>query len=343
MIAPMRRLLLPCLVLLWTAGAADAQTPFARLPREVLDVGVPSARVAGTPGRMAIRDTGCRPASARGLRRQLVDIAVQEWGYFGFPVVDRTVPDADDGGPRRGPRRPRLSAAETARIADSIAGYWAITPEGGWILENQNEVWNTRGADEDWRYPWSAAFISWLMCEGGLGEAAQFRRAIAHHSYIDQAIRARDNGSTTAAYAAYDAGEVDVEPGDLLCTARRPEYERLAERRRQLGVGARTHCDLVVKVEPQRNRILAIGGNVGDAVSLKLLPAVTTNGRLRPTVVRGEQPVFAHLKLRAPSIEADALDHTPTIRALGCAGTASMPTSFATADLVAAGTLLCAD
>jgi hypothetical protein len=340
MIAPMRRVLLSLGMVLCAAAAADAQTPFARLPIEVLDVGTPSARVTGAPGRMAIRETACRPASARNVRRQLVDIAVQEWGYFGFPVVDRTVVVENDDGPRRGPRRPRMSAAETARIADSIAGYWAITPEGGWILENQNEVWSTRGPEEDWRYPWSAAFISWVMCEGGLGDTAQFRRAIAHHSYIDQAIRARDGGSTTAAYTAYDTGEIDVEPGDLLCSARRPGYETLAERRRQLGVGARTHCDLVVKVEPARNRILAIGGNVGDAVSLKLLPATSTAGRLRPTAAAG---VFAHLKLRASSIEADALDHTPTIRALSCARTATLPTAFATASLVAGGTLLCTD
>ena len=343
MIGPMRHLLLS-LGLLACAVPAHAQMSFGRLPVEVLDVGVPSARVAGTPGRMTIRETGCRVATPSSIRRNLVDIAVQEWAYFGFPVVDRTVPDEDDEpGPRRGPRRPRLSPAETARIADSIAGYWAITPEGGWILQNQNEIWSTRGPAEEWRYPWSAAFISWVMCEGGLGETAQFRRAIAHHSYIDQAIRARDTGSTASAYVAYDAGEVAVEPGDLLCTARRPEYETLAQRRRQLGVGARTHCDLVVKVEPTRNRILAIGGNVGDAVSLKLLPAVTRDARVVPTFVRGEQPVFAHLKLRAPSIEADALDHSPTIRALGCAGTATMPATFASAGLVAAGTLLCAD
>ena len=38
------------------------------------------------------------------------------------------------------------------------------------------------------------------MCEGGLGTANQFRRAIAHHTYIDQAIRARDLGSAEAAF-----------------------------------------------------------------------------------------------------------------------------------------------
>ena len=44
-------------------------------------------------------------------------------------------------------------------------------------------------------------------------------------------------------------GPAPVAPGDLLCSGRRPAYTRLAERRTQMGEGARTHCDIVVKVD----------------------------------------------------------------------------------------------
>ena len=136
------------------------------------------------------------------------------------------------------------------------------------------------------------------MCEGGLGDPAQFRRAVAHHVYIDQAIRARAVSAAPAAFAAYDIGEASIAPGDLLCSARRPAYRSIAERRRRMGDGARTHCDIVVKVDASRNRILAIGGNVRRAVSLKLLPAAREPGQdLRP--VGGGRRMFAHLKLRA--------------------------------------------
>ena len=85
-----------------------------------------------------------------------------------------------------------------------------------------------------------------------------------------------------------------------------------------MGAGARTHCDIVVKVDGSRSRILAIGGNVRGSVSLKLLPAASEPGKeLSP--VGGARRMFAHLKLRAESIEEDALDRTPTMRALGCA------------------------
>src|SRR5690606_33990862 len=87
------------------------------------------------------------------------------------------------------------------------------------------------------------------------------------------AIEARDDGDSTAAYVAYDLGERRLEPGDMVCRARRAVYRSIAERRPDVGVGVRSHCDIVVKVEAERERVLAIGGNVRGRVSLKLLPA----------------------------------------------------------------------
>jgi hypothetical protein len=223
------------------------------------------------------------------------------------------------------------------RVAESIAGYWAVTPEGGWIIENQNRRWNgPGGGGARWRDPWSAAFVSWVMCEGGLGEATQFRRAVAHHTYIDQAIRARDDAPTEAAFAAYDIGETVIVPGDLLCSGRRPAYRSLAERRRQMGEGARTHCDVVVKLDVAGGRILAIGGNVRGTVSLKLLPAASApDVGLRPE--GGTRRLFAHLKLRAGPTALDALDSSPTMRALGCRESLRAPVQLAASNLLSVG------
>ena len=175
------------------------------------------------------------------------------------------------------------------------------------------------------------------MCEGGLGDADRFQRAVAHHVYIDQAIRGRAADETPAAFAAYDIGTAAIVPGDLLCSARRPTYRSIAERRRQMGNGARTHCDIVVELDASRNRILAIGGNVRGTVALKLLPAARgPDDDLRP--VGGGRPMFAHLKLRAASIEANALDHTPTMQALGCTDGFRAPAALAAAHLAPART-----
>ena len=318
-----------------TVGAQQAA--FDRLSPHVLDAVPPSARVTGEPGAMKIRRTSCRTAPMNEIRQRIVALAVQEWAFFGFIVVDQTIVEASGPGQPRRRRWRRPGRAESARVAGSIAGYWTVTPQGGWILDAQNDAWRgSRGVGSRWRYPWSAAFVSWVMCEAGLGEASLFRRAVAHHVYIDQAIRASGGDTAAAAFAAHDVGDAPVTPGDLLCSARRPAYRSIAERRRQMGVGARTHCDIVVKVEPSRRRILAIGGNVRGAVSLKLLPATAgPDGGLRP--LPGRRRIFAHLDLRAESIAADALDHTPTMRALRCTDGFALPPQAAAARLVDPG------
>jgi hypothetical protein len=321
-------------VLLAGAQTVARQSGAERLPRNVLDVGSPADRVRGAPGRMATQAVPCRSLPSTQIRRRIVDVAVQEWAFFGFRIVDRTESDSEPfargGAPEarstsaepRGGRRRWLSAEEGARVASSIAGYWAVTAEGSWIVARQNEEWNgPDGTGARWNAPWSAAFISWVMCEAGLGMAAEFQRAIAHHAYIDQAIRARDGRAAQAAFVAYDTGEMAITPGDLLCSSRRPVYRTIAERRRQAGVGARTHCDVVVKVDDSGERILAIGGNVRGVVSLKLLPAQRTPGKPLRVVDPDEdsRPVFAHLKLRAEPIEADALNVSVAVKGLRCA------------------------
>jgi hypothetical protein len=136
---------------------------------------------------------------------------------------------------------------------------------------------------------------------------------------------------------AYEAGETSIVPGDLLCSARRPVYRTIAERRRQLGVGARTHCDIVVKVDEPAARIYAIGGNVGRAVSLKLLRAARgANKHLQATALDEGRPVFAHLKLGGAPIEARAFDNSPTVKALACA--APTATSLRASGVIAPAT-----
>ena len=317
------------LLALASASDAAAQQPgFPRLPSTVLDVVPPSARVRGGPGTMAVQPRVCEARPTADIRRRIVDIAAQEWGFFGFRLA--AADDVDEIGvaggisfeslspEERRRRRPRLPPAEAARVAASIAGYWAVTAEGSWIVARQNDRWNGEdGIGARWNAPWSAAFISWVMCEAGLG-ASQFQRAIAHHAYIDQAIRARDARAPQAMFVAYDAGEATIEPGDLLCSSRRPAYRSIAERRRQSGVGARSHCDIVVKVDEPLNRVLAIGGNVRGVVSLKMLPAVReTGGQLSADTGNDERPMFAHLKLRAAPIDSNAFDASPTMKASG--------------------------
>ena len=296
---------------------AQPSESLQRLPPEVLDVRSPVDRVTGTPGSMRITDRSCRSAPVSDVRRRIVDTAVQEWAYFGFGVDDQARVEPSTQPMPRGAFA-GLSASESARLASTIAGYWAATPDSDWILQRQNANWNTEGSGARWRDAWSAAFISWVMCESGLGSNDQFRRAIAHHTYIDQAIRAADGRDAEAVYTAHDPGEAAIEPGDMLCRGSRPNYRSLAERRAQLGAGARTHCDIVVKVDAEAQKIMVIGGNVRSSVRMKVMHAVQDDGQaLRPLSDNG-RALFAHLKLEAPSIALNALDSTPTLQSRQC-------------------------
>ncbi|MFL5237641.1 MAG: DUF2272 domain-containing protein [Rhizomicrobium sp.] len=268
------------------------------------------------------------------VRRRIVNVATQEWGFFSYQVVDmafveeREVPRGivpDELNPKF--PKPRIERQalrvgifqDTPGVDATIGGYWSATPSGKGILAAQNAAWNQGGDAINWVQPWSAAFISWVMCESGLGNPKQFQRSAAHRDYIDQAIRAHDGKHPDAVYVAYDAGEQPITPGDMLCNARgTKDYRTLADRRRDIGAGAAVHCDIVVKVTPKH--IFTIGGNVLKSVSLTILPVTKGKGAYERPVAKddmgGANTVFAHLKLHAPPIEANALDNAPTIQAL---------------------------
>lgn len=322
-------------ILLAVALATPAAAQSTRLPRDVFDVIPPSARVEGSRGRMKVVQPLCRVGATHWARRRIVDIAVQEWAAFGYQTIDarpvetRRLPDgvvAEAVNPLRpAPRNARhilrLGTWESSRDADAtIAGYWSATPDGASLLARQNRQWRGGGdGPVDWVQPWSAAFVSWVMCEAGLGDLAQFRRDVSHRVYIDQAIRARDGAAPEAAYVAWDIGEQPIEPGDLLCNSRGGvDYRGLADRRPEMGRYAPAHCDIVVRVDA--DRINVVGGNVVQGVSLTILPLTSdSSAHPRPLAaadLAGARTLFAHLKLRADPVEPDAMDRSPTIRAL---------------------------
>ena len=92
------------LIALAAAANADArQTGLERLPVTVFDVVPPSAHVRGAPGDMTVRPQPCRTLQTSDARRRIVDVAVQEWAFFGFRIVDRTdITDSIDGRERGG-------------------------------------------------------------------------------------------------------------------------------------------------------------------------------------------------------------------------------------------------
>lgn len=250
---------------------------------------------------MQLQTAECRQFPAEESVDRLIALILQEWAWFGFPEYQERSSEPPAPGEER-IRRPRVSEAEAARIATTIAGYWAATPGGSWILGRQNEQWEgPDGIGARWRDAWSAAFISWAMCESGVSSAADFKRSIAHHSYIDQAIVALEDPDARSAYRAYDIGQMQIRPGDMLCTGSRPEYANLAARMAQLGEGARTHCDIVVGLDAHTDQLLTIGGNVQSLVRLKRMDWADREAGI--PLDPGGSPFFAHLSIQLPTGE----------------------------------------
>lgn len=114
--------------------------------------------------------------------------------------------------------------------------------------------------------PWSAAFISWVMQRAGV---PGFRISASHADYVRAALR----DPAASPYRLQAPQEVRLQPGDLLCYARSAQALGPEGLRAQLESGSGgvpMHCDVVVSREP--GRVYLVGGNVQQAVTLRILP-----------------------------------------------------------------------
>ena len=128
--------------------------------------------------------------------------------------------------------------------------------------------------------PWSAAFVSWLARQAGLG-ADEFEFSEAHADYAGAAWRAgRDEQAGRATSSALRACDVTITPprvGDLVCQARgraaaRATFESIGEvlaDRPTGGAGLPMHCDAVVDVDDAG--FDTVGGNVLQSVTRRRL------------------------------------------------------------------------
>ena len=77
-----------CSLFLSVSHPVSYADPVGRLPTSVLDVHAPSARVTGEPGNVIYTYRACSPHDTSDLRARIVNVAAQEWGFFGMSVLD---------------------------------------------------------------------------------------------------------------------------------------------------------------------------------------------------------------------------------------------------------------
>ena len=179
-------------------------------------------------------------------------------------------------------QRTRTTAENIARIQEQLDREWkyfgrqAYGIDGQLIRRGHSEeedavykrvgyFWETGtgfrldGRDRDW--PWSAAFISTVHQDAGVGP--QFLRSPAHARYIRDAIYKRQSGED-AAYWGYRITERAPQVGDMVCYSRQRGIDYDTQ-----PVRYKSHADIVTAVRP--GEIDVVGGNVGHSVSKRTL------------------------------------------------------------------------
>jgi hypothetical protein len=197
--------------------------------------------------------------------QRAVEIATQQWVAF-----DKQAYDLDGHATHVGHKE-----AEEG-FYKIVGTYWA-------------EGTNTLGVDgRNHELPWSAAFISWVMRKAGAG--THFRYSTQHSVYISQAIRDRLSARSDAGFWGWRLNERKPAVGDLICWARQAavDYDH------QFGGNYAGHTDIVTEIH--LDRIVVIGGNVGDSVTQRPF-ALNTAGYL-PAIHSGGETLFALMECK---------------------------------------------
>jgi hypothetical protein len=154
---------------------------------------------------------------------------------------------------------------------------------------------------------WSAAFVSWVMCRAGFSQT-QFQRREAHVQYVAAAfIEEAAYGETAQnqyAYVARPVEQTPVRPGDLSCYSHVPTS---FEERRALSLSggniqAPTHCDIIVGFANNGARVLAIGGNIEQSVTMSVFAGRREGDNVYLQTQyewRAARPYYAVMQLRA--------------------------------------------
>jgi hypothetical protein len=123
------------------------------------------------------------------------------------------------------------------------------------------------GTDKD--VPWSAAAISFMVRNAGPAYA-KFKFEAAHSKFTHAAIRARDRGDANAPFWGFELFEARPRAGDIVVRDN-PDFAPAVDfevARRQESY--RSHSDIIVHIDTEKNVAVAIGGNLSDSVSLAL-------------------------------------------------------------------------
>jgi len=189
---------------------------------------------------------------------RVIRIAMEEWRDWGS-LIRPAFAEGSHGNPEG-----------DADSFPRVLAYWRAVPEDGDAIATNRrryeELLHT-GESTLWADPaWSAAFISFVFRNAGV-DAPEFPYNAAHVLYLDGMTATARAWPDRAPFLPRSPRDYAPRQGDLVCRDRsRTPLLDWAERQAEAGVFRPMHCDIVVSTAP--GVVRAVGGNVGDAVTM---------------------------------------------------------------------------
>ena len=178
-----------------------------------------------------------------------------------------------------------------------MLAYWRAVPvDYDAIAINRRRYEAALGGEAAaWADPaWSAAFVSWVFRSAGV-DAVEFPPNATHALYLDALTATAEAWPDRAPFLPEAPEAYAPRLGDLVCRDRaRVPLRSWAARRAEAGSIRPMHCDIVVAAGD--GVVRAIGGNVGDAVTMVLF-ATDGDGRLLPAPP-GHAPIVVIMRSR---------------------------------------------
>mgnify|MGYP003635363737 CR=1 FL=1 len=141
-------------------------------------------------------------------------------------------------------------------IGSIINQYWC---EGVGMCNFSDSQVISQGFNDE--YPWSAAFISWVMKSTG---SDSFPTNASHSNYVIETTINREVNEDDE-FTAWDINEQRPMPSDIVCKRRLDSTATYGN----VPSGTPLHCDIVTSVS--KNSIEVIGGNINNKVERKTI------------------------------------------------------------------------
>ncbi len=158
-------------------------------------------------------------------------------------------------------QRNETDAAVSLRLVD----YWAAVGQDFSEAQMQDEEFHAK-------WPWSAAFVSWVMQRAGAGE--HFKYSAAHRVYTSAAKHNRQENNDNP-FKAFRVAEKKPQVGGVIVNYRSGSlvsYDNVDN-----GDSHKTHGDIVIATNGKE--AIVIGGNVGNSVRKRTV-ALNDQGHL---------------------------------------------------------------